>query len=370
MNYEGLIPEVQKPVEMALPHWRYGTIQDGVRKIDPLLHYGCFTLGFEQPKLVEKVCDVVKNIKPEIAEVVGYGDLRLNQVAFQLQEEVYKLSGGYNSFYALSGSDANEGAVKLASAYHYQRGNHQKKQIVSLKPSYHGSTYLTSSIGCDSLMEDPFYTMRKPVDIIRVDRKFNIHEGLVNWSTVSAVVVETCTYADTMEPYSDDFWNKLAQVQQKHDVLIIIDDIFMGGGKTGHYCGWNHLPIRPDIATMGKAITGGFFPLSMTLYNKKVKDSLPSNFKWEHGFTYNFSIAGIVSALEYNKLAIHNNLINQVSGLVARAEKTFTDCGFEILNNFGTFFMVRKVRFQSLYMIPLNADEMYFEVLRKELITL
>jgi len=60
----------------------------------------------------------------------------------------------------------------------------------------------------------------------------------------------------------------------------------------------------------------------------------------------------------------------EIPGLVARVEKTFTDCGFEILNNFGTFFMVRKVRFQSLYMIPLNADEMYFEVLRKELITL
>ena len=53
MNYDGLIPEQQKPVQPAHPHWRYGTIEDGVKKIDPLLHYGCFTLGFEYPQIVD-----------------------------------------------------------------------------------------------------------------------------------------------------------------------------------------------------------------------------------------------------------------------------------------------------------------------------
>ena len=55
----------------------------------------------------------------------------------------------------------------------------------------------------------------------------------------------------------------------------------------------------PDIFTMGKAITAGFFPLSATMYGPKIAEVLPDNFNWEHGFTYNFSQAGILSCIKY-----------------------------------------------------------------------
>ena len=365
MNYEGLIPEQQKPVQPALPHWKYGTMENGERKIDPLLHYGCFTLGFDCPSIIDKVCQVMKNIKPEIAEVVGYGDLRLNQVSYELQDRLYRVTEGYNSFYALSGSDANEGAVKLASAYHHLKGNHDKNKIVSLTPSYHGSTFLTSSLGCDSLMGDPFYTLNNFEDVIRLDRNFTVNQ--VDWQYVGAIIVETCTYGNDMIPYTNDFWEKLTYIQQQYDVLIIIDDIFMGGGKTGHYVGWKHLPVRPDIFTMGKAITGGFFPLSLTLYNQKVKSVLPKDFKWEHGFTYNFSIPGIVSAIEYLDLVHNQNLVGQQASIVNRARQIFLDGGCEILSEFGTYFVIKKFKFKTMFMIPLNADDLYFQVLRQEI---
>jgi len=362
MEYQGLIPEVQQPVKQALPHWRYGTIENGVKVIDPLLHYGCFTMGYEQNNIVDKVSNVVKNVKPEIAEVVGYGDIRLNQVSFQLQEKLYSITG-YHSFYALSGSDANEGAVKLASAYHHNQGNLNKKKILSFKPGYHGSTFLTSSLACDTLMDDPFYTMEKYQGTHRVDRNFDADS--INWDEFSAIMVETCSYGNHLTPYTDEFWRKLTRIQNNHNVLIIIDDIFMGGGKTGNYVGWKHLPIVPDIFTMGKAVTAGFFPLSMTFYNEKVKNSLPKNFKWEHGFTYNFSIPGVVSALEY--IDIVQKLLPNVPNLISIAKKTFIDCGCNIVNSFGTYFLITKGKYQTMYMIPLNADQEYFDVLKQNL---
>jgi len=365
MEYTGLIPEVQKPVRPALPHWRYGVIEDGVKKIDPLLHYGCFTLGFENPNIIDKVCQVMKNIKPEIAEVVGYGDIRLNQVSYELQNRLYQVTGGYNSFYALSGSDANEGAVKLASAYHHSRGNTKKTKILSLTPSYHGSTYLTSSLGCDTLMNDPFYNFKESDNVIRVHRDF-LHTDQ-DWNEIGAVMVETCSYGSDLTPFTTDFWEKITYIQNTCNVLIIIDDIFMGGGKTGHYVGWKHLPVKPDIFTMGKAITGGFFPLSITLYNQKVKEGLPSNFRWEHGFTYNFSIPGIVSAIEYLDIVHNQNLVGQHTSLVNRAKNIFLDSGYTIINNFGLYFLVQKYKFKTMYMIPLNADDIYFKVLQEEI---
>lgn len=364
MKYQGIIPEVQKTVQPALPHWQYGVIEDGVKRVDPLLHYGCFTLGFDYPQIIDKVSEVMKNIKPEIAEVVGYGDIRLNPCSYELQQRLHTLTG-YYSFYALSGSDANEGAVKLASAYHHERGNTKKSKVLSMTPSYHGSTYFTSSLGCDSLMEDPFYNFKHTENVIRVDRDFEIGEQ--HWDSIGAIMVETCTYGDDMIPYTDEFWNKLTYIQQTYDVLIIIDDIFMGGGKTGHYVGWKHLPVQPDIFTMGKAITGGFFPLSITLYNDKIKNCLPPNFKWEHGFTYNFSIPGIVSAIEYLDIVVNRNLIGQHPGIVNRARKTFIDCGYTIVSQFGTYFIVQKFKFKAMYMIPLNANEQYFKALSNEI---
>jgi len=115
MELKGLIPEVQQETHPGLPHWKYGTIENNKKIIDPLLHYGCFTLGFDRNDIINHVCEQLKNIKPEIAEsAVPTGDtLRLNHASYELADRIYILSNGYRSFYALSGSDANEGAVLI-----------------------------------------------------------------------------------------------------------------------------------------------------------------------------------------------------------------------------------------------------------------
>jgi len=367
MELKGLIPEVQQETQPALPHWDYGTIEEDSKKIDPLLHYGCFVLGYNRHDIIDYVCEAHKKIKPEIAEsVVPTGEtLRLNHASYQLAERVYEISGGYRSFYALSGSDANEGAVKLASAYHHQKGNHNKNVIVSFQKAYHGSTFLTINLGADNLMEDPFYNMPKYSGVTRIPRDFEYvpHE----WENVSCIVVETCSYGNNMTPNSKEFWEKLSHIQKEHDVILIIDDIFMGGGKTGNYIGWSHLPVKPDISTMGKAITGGTFPLSMVLYNERIHNSLPQNFKWEHGFTYNYSMPGILSALKYFEILEAEQVLEQHDSIKHRAEETITASGFDIVNSFGLHFMIRKGKYQMLYIIPMNATDEYFEVLKENL---
>lgn len=367
MELKGLIPEVQQETHPGLPHWKYGTIENNKKIVDPLLHYGCFTLGFDRNDIINHVCEQLKNIKPEIAEsAVPTGDtLRLNHASYELADRIYDLSNGYRSFYALSGSDANEGAVKLASAYHHQKGNVHKNLIISFENSYHGSTFLTINLGADNLMKDPFYTMPKYHGVKRISREFNYVPQ--DWDNVSCIVVETCSYGKDMTPNSTEFWNKLTRIQQAHDVILIMDDIFIGGGKTGNYIGWKHLPIKPDISTMGKAITAGTFPLSMVLYNERIHNVLPKNFRWEHGFTYNYSMPGILSALKYLDILEQEKILDQHDEIVARAEQVIKSSGFEIVNRFGLLFMIRKQEYQMMYIIPVNANAEYFEVLQNNL---
>ena len=365
MKYNGLITEYQKSVGTELPYWDYGVVENGTKKIDPILHYGCFTLGYNQPSIVDKVSDTVKSLKPEIAEtLVPNETLRLNHVSFQLQDRLKELTG-YNSFYCLSGSDANEGAVKLASAYHHARGNKQKKIVVSFLDSYHGSTFLTSSIGCENLMADPFYTMDRYSGVKRVSRRFKIED--IDWTKVSAIMVETCSYGGDMSPNSDEFWQKLKTIQEEHDVLLIVDDIFMGGGKTGNYVGWKHLPVTPDIFTMGKAITGGYFPLAIAMYNEKIHSIIDNDFVWWHGHTYSFSLSGVLSMLEYINIIDKESVLDNHESIKNRAIDTFRNSGYEILGHFGLVFALRYKNNHTHWVVPINADDEYFEALPRTL---
>jgi adenosylmethionine-8-amino-7-oxononanoate aminotransferase len=365
MTLKGLIPGQQKPTHPSTHHWQFGTVENGIKKVDPLLHYGCFTLGFDRADIVQHVCDAVKGVKPEIAESIIHGeDLKLNHVSYELSNKLFEMSNGYRSFFALSGSDANEGAVKLSSAYHHIKKNKNKNKVVSFYRSYHGSTFLNSNLG-DLLMDNPLYTMNRYDGVIRLSRDFDMNS--VDWNQVMSIMVETCSYGDDMTPNSDEFWQKLKHIQQKFDVLIIIDDIFMGGGKTGDYFGWKHLPILPDICTMGKAITGGYFPLSITMYNEKIHNILPNNFDWDHGYTYNFSLAGINSALKYMDILEKEHVLNKHQTIQNIATKTIQSTGFEILNRFGCLYMIRKGNYKNLYIVPLNATDEYFTVLKQNL---
>ena len=365
MTLKGLIPGRQQPTHPADKHWQFGTVMNGVKKVDPLLHYSCFTLGFDRSDIIQYVCDAMKNIKPEIAEsIVHAEDLKLNHASYELSNKLFEMSGGYRSFFALSGSDANEGAIKLSSAYHHVKKNNNKKQVISFESSYHGSTFLNNNLG-DLLMINPMYTMDRYHGATKLARDFEIDQ--VDWTKVMSVIVEPCSYGGDMTPNSNEFWQKLKHVQQTFDVLIIMDDIFIGGGKTGNYFGWKHLPIQPDICTMGKAITGGYFPLSITMYNEKIHQTLPTNFDWDHGYTYNFSLSGINSALKYMDILEKEQVLNNHQTIQNTAVKTIQSTGFEILNRFGCLYMIRKGNFKNLYIVPLNATEEYFTVLKQNL---
>lgn len=366
MKYNGLIPNIQHDVTTPLPRWQYGEIRDGMKLVDPLLHFGCFVLGYENEEIVDFVADVVKNNKPELGEPLmpKTYDVRLNHISFDFADRIYNLTG-LKPFFSLSGSDANEGAVKLAGAYHYQKGNHHKKTIVGFEKSYHGSTWLTMSIGHDNFMDKPFYTLDPYQGVKRIPRDFA--DDCIDWNTVAAVVIETCAYGQDMGEPSPEFWARLDRIRNEYDVLIIIDDIFMGAGKSGDYVGWKKFNIRPDISTMGKAITAGFFPLSMVLYNKKIEDVLPKDFRWEHGFTYSFSLAGIASATKYLDILERDNLLANHDQLVKTAESVFRDSEFDIVGRFGLNFKVDNGHERIFYVIPVNATDEYFDVLKDNL---
>ena len=122
---------------------------------------------------------------------------------------------------------------------------------------------------------------------------------------------------------------------------------------------------------MGKAITGGFFPLSMVLYNERIENVLPEGFFWEHGFTYSFSLAGIASAIKYLDILERDNLLEKHDEIVERAISVFENNGHVVTSRYGLIFKAARSddkKDKHFYVIPMNADDEYFEALQENLI--
>jgi len=365
MTFKGLIPGEQRTIQKAFPKWAYGTLENDKKVIDLTLGLGCFTLGFQRYDLIDWVTARLKQ------EVFENGESLLNQSnsptlydsAFELSDKLYHITGGYKSIFALSGSDANEGAIKLAAAYqHIKKTNRYK--IVGFNNSYHGSTFLNYNVG-RAFMDQSFYNL-KPYDHVQLlERTFDIDR--VDWSEVMCIMVETRSWCDMLKSYPTNFWDKIKEIQSRYDIVLIVDDIFIGGGKTGHWAGWHDLGIQPDIFTQGKAITGGYYPLSNTLYSQKIDAVLPPNFIWDHGFTYSFHSAGILSSLKYIDILEKENLLSQVEHKKLKVEQLFYSKEYKVIEELGLMYTVKKQDKRYFITVPLTADEEYFDILKNKL---
>lgn len=260
---------------------------------------GCFPLGFKRNDIIESVNEQMKNLPFCSGEF-----FTTNSSVIELSERLYDLSGGYRSVFALSGSDAVEGALRLAQLYN------GRNKFLGFKKSYHGSTYLSSSVSDATYMTD-FYG-KDPRCVVSDYNLDMITDDLC------AVVIETASWQNGLYNPGKDFWNGLRKICTDKNIVLIVDDIAMCGGKTGTFFGWTGI-VEPDIFCMGKAFTSGYFPLSATMVGEKVFNAMKDT-PFCHGFSYSFSLSGIYSTLAYLDLLEREQLLLEVPMLVSWAQ--------------------------------------------------
>ena len=155
-----------------------------------------------------------------------------------------------------------------------------------------------------------------------------------------AVVIETSSWQNGLYNPGEEFWSGLRQKCTDKDIVLIVDDIAMCGGKTGSFFGWTGI-VEPDIFTMGKALTAGYFPLSATMVNEKIYAVLKDQL-WVHGFSYSFSLSGIFSTLAYldiiEKEHLFENFANLEKSARAMCNRLVDDGLITGFNNHGLVF--------------------------------
>lgn len=252
---------------------------------------------------------------------VGYGREELAQVAYeQMKKLAYvpmaqshepaiqlaaklneMLDDEYMIFYSNSGSDANEVAFKIARQYHQQNGEPSRYKFISRYRAYHGGSMGALSATGQSLRKYKYEPLvpgflhvappdnyRKPqgmtVEDYNIMRAQEIEEKII-WEqkeTIAAVIMEPLITGGGILIPHPVYVEKVQEICKRHGVLLIIDEVICGFGRTGKLFGHQHFNLKPDIITMAKGLTSAYLPLSVTAVRKGLFESFKSSEEYSH----------------------------------------------------------------------------------------
>jgi adenosylmethionine-8-amino-7-oxononanoate aminotransferase len=230
------------------------------------------------------------------------------------------------------GSEANETAMRLARAYHVDRGQKDRWQIISPAQAYHGSTLGTLALsGRPRSLQDPYaeylpHYKHIPPSTSRIDptgekalEELDRALKEAGPETVSAFFCEPITAA-AMPAYSppDRFWHGLAERREKYGFVVCFDEIVTGVGRTGSWLAAHQVPIEPDIVTIGKGLGAGYWPISAVLCREHVYDALAEgSAEFDLGHTWDGAPLPSAVGLAVLDYIVRNKLVDRVKRLGA-----------------------------------------------------
>jgi acetylornithine/N-succinyldiaminopimelate aminotransferase len=298
---ETLIPVYARyPIVMDYGQGMYLYDTSGNRYLDLMGGLGVNALGHAHPRMVAAMAD-------QAGKLVHLSPQYANRHVVELAERLCALSGLKGVFYSTGGAEAVEGALKLARTHARQNFSHAKQGIVALKKSYHGRTYGSMSVTGQEKYRLDFGPGIPHVSF--VDRN-SLEElrATVNDST-AAILLEPLLGEGGVYEVSAAFLREARALADKHNALLIFDEIQCGLGRTGAWFNYTRSGIEPDILILGKPLGGGI-PLSALLVNDKLFHSFGMA---KHGSTLGGIPLACRMGIEFMQIVEDEGLLQQVT---------------------------------------------------------
>lgn len=301
----------------------------GRKYLDGTASMWCNVWGHTHNKVVQAMIDQQKKIPH--SSLFGFA----NAPSTRLAEMLISLARGMHKvFYTDNGSTAIEVAMKIALQYWHNMGKHQKKNFISLEHGYHGDTVGAMSLG----YIENFFRPYRPLllDVHRVPSpllygsKFTNENNLVEWclektedtlkrhkDRCAALVMESgAQIAGGAIIFPTGYQRKIAKLCRDYDVLLVLDEIATGFGRLGNIIEYIAQNSQPDIVCFGKALTGGYFPLAVTLVTRRIFDAFLGAYRCNkhlyHGHTFTGHPVGCAAALANIENYQNRNLTQQI----------------------------------------------------------
>ncbi len=197
-----------------------------------------------------------------------------------LAEKIVQNSCADRVFFGNSGAEANEGAIKLAKIYQYKKGNPEKYEIISLVNSFHGRTLATVAATGQEKFSAPYHPLTPGFSYVPIN-DLEAFQNAVSDKTC-AVMVEMIQGESGVHPVDKDYIRKVYDICKEKDILLIVDEVQTGMGRTGTLFAYEQFGIEPDIFTLAKALGGGV-PIGAVCAKEFAADAFGPS---DHGSTF------------------------------------------------------------------------------------
>lgn len=275
--------------------------QTGKKYMDAISGIAVCSLGHAHPAVTEAICQ-------QAGQLVHTSNLYGIPKQEELGETLCQLSGMDRVFFANSGAEANEAAIKLARLYGHQKGLEQPTVIV-VEQSFHGRTLATLSATGNRKVQAGFEPLVKGFIRVPYDDLDAIQAVAKSSSDVVAVLVEPIQGEGGVRIPADGYLTGLRALCDEHDWLLMLDEIQTGIGRTGKMFAFQHEAIQPDVMTLAKALGNGI-PIGACLAKGKAAELFqPGN----HGSTFGGNPLACSTALAVLDTFEKNNIVEHAA---------------------------------------------------------
>jgi putrescine---pyruvate transaminase len=311
----------------------YLTDASGRQYLDGIGGLWCVNIGYGREAMAQTIADQVL----KLCYSNTFTDCT-NEPATELAAKLAELAPGSLNHvaYAMSGSCANDTAVRLAHYYHSRRGEASRRVILSRYNSYHGSTYLGMTLGNREGDRSPYfkyieglvhhlsapYAYRRPEGMTEAQFTDHLVAELeaairnIGASNIAAFIAEPIQGAGGVVPPPAGYLGRMKEVVAKHEILFIADEVVTGFGRIGHwFASLDEFGVQPDILVAAKGLTSGYLPLGATIYSDRIHEviSAPDPTAWfTHGFTYSGHPVCCAAALKNIQIITDEDLLGNV----------------------------------------------------------
>jgi len=323
----------QNPRMLVAAKDMHYTSADGRQILDGTAGLWCVNAGHGRPKIVEAVSKQVAEL--DYAPAFQMGHPKAFELAARLAAMMPKPLD--HVFFTNSGSESVDTALKIALAYHRAKGNGTKYRLLGRERGYHGVGFGGISVGGISGNRKTFGTMLTGVDHIRhthdlahnaftrgqpeygadfaddLEKVIALHDA----SNIAALIVEPVACSTGVLVPPKGYLKRLREICDKHDILLIFDEVITGFGRLGTPFAVDYFDVVPDLVTTAKGLTSGVVPMGAVFASSKIYEAFmnaPENtIELFHGYTYSAHPVACAAALATLDVYAEEGLLTRVS---------------------------------------------------------
>lgn len=282
---------------------------NGKKYLDFVAGIAVFALGYHN--------EAYNNaLKDQIDKLIHTSNYYYNVPAIEAARKLKKVSGMDRVFFTNSGAEAIEGAIKAARKYAFLKDGRTDHEIIALNHSFHGRTFGALSVTGNAKYREPFEPMIGNIRFAEMN-DFESIQANVNDKTC-VIIMETVQGEGGIFPAEEDFLRKVRALCDEKDILLVLDEVQCGMGRTGYMFAWQKYGVQPDIMACAKGLGCGV-PVGAFLLNEKAgANSLVAG---DHGTTYGGNPLAAAAVNKVLDLFESDHIIENVNDVAPYLEK-------------------------------------------------